>query len=484
MNKKLKIALKDISSEQGFAIPIAVGMGLIMILIATTMIVRSQGDQVTASAQKGAAQSLAISEGGVARSLSTLKQLNNGSYLKLNYDLINPATNKTYLGADGIPSSGDEGAIRVDQWSNPPNPPPCSSPGSIPSGLTSGIIGSGNYEIKAYRYRDPDGSPRTGDEIGTLLVEGKQAGAESQVQVSMPIVQNAVAGSFAGLYASNSISLGNNDILKVTGGSGSAANVICKDCVVPPSGCSGGTPTPAGLNSVVGRGPNSEIDGNIIIGDPQLPPVPTAPTTACSATSGPNCSINIGSITTDDKPLPRSEDVAARATWLKSNPTQWPASTASAPHHYVVSSISLSGKEVVTIDTTTAPVYLYVSGNVSFGGGSSLAHSGTPDRLRLYGNPADANNSNDQSITISGGSSTSNMFIFAPDATVGINGGSGDPDIQGAVWAKTWNGSSSNNAEIRVPDNMPTLLGGSFSGVGMQAYGSSAPTNWQQQPVQ
>jgi len=67
MNKNLKIALKNRSSEQGFAIPIAVGMGLIMLLIATTMIVRSQGDQVTASAQKGAADSLSTSETGVTR---------------------------------------------------------------------------------------------------------------------------------------------------------------------------------------------------------------------------------------------------------------------------------------------------------------------------------------------------------------------------------------------------------------------------------
>lgn len=48
-----------------------------MILIASMMIVGSQGDQATGSDHKGAAQSLAISEGGVARNLSKLKQLNS-----------------------------------------------------------------------------------------------------------------------------------------------------------------------------------------------------------------------------------------------------------------------------------------------------------------------------------------------------------------------------------------------------------------------
>lgn len=55
MDKKLKIALRRSSSEQGFAIPIAVGMGLIMLLVGVTMIIKSQGDQVTASAQKNTA---------------------------------------------------------------------------------------------------------------------------------------------------------------------------------------------------------------------------------------------------------------------------------------------------------------------------------------------------------------------------------------------------------------------------------------------
>jgi hypothetical protein len=163
-------------------------------------------------------------------------------------------------------------------------------------------MGSGNYQIKAYRYRDPDGTPNNGDEIGTLLVEGKQESAVSQsavsqVQVTMPIVQKALAGSFAGLYASNIINLGNNDVKKVDGETGSAANIICRDCTVP-SGCSGGTPTQESLNSAVNKGPNSQIDGKIFIGDPQVPPVPAAPATACSATtliSGEQCSITLPS---------------------------------------------------------------------------------------------------------------------------------------------------------------------------------------------
>ena len=67
MNKKLKIALIYRTSEQGFALPVAIGLGLIMLLIGATMIVRSQGDQVTASAQKATASSFDTTETGITR---------------------------------------------------------------------------------------------------------------------------------------------------------------------------------------------------------------------------------------------------------------------------------------------------------------------------------------------------------------------------------------------------------------------------------
>jgi hypothetical protein len=74
MNKKLKIALINSYSDRGFAMPIAIGLGLIMLLIAATMIVRSQGDQTTALAQKATARSLGTSETGITRVQSLLNK--------------------------------------------------------------------------------------------------------------------------------------------------------------------------------------------------------------------------------------------------------------------------------------------------------------------------------------------------------------------------------------------------------------------------
>ncbi len=88
MNTKLKFALIRRYSDWGFALPIAIGMGLIMLLIGATMIVRSQSDQTTASAQKSTAQSLSIAETGIT-TVQTFLNKNRGfasqSYPWTNY---------------------------------------------------------------------------------------------------------------------------------------------------------------------------------------------------------------------------------------------------------------------------------------------------------------------------------------------------------------------------------------------------------------
>ncbi|TAF11212.1 MAG: hypothetical protein EAZ77_01250 [Nostocales cyanobacterium] len=54
------------SGESGFAVVIAVSLGLIMVLVGLTMTLRSQGDQVTASTQKSTERALAAAEKGIA----------------------------------------------------------------------------------------------------------------------------------------------------------------------------------------------------------------------------------------------------------------------------------------------------------------------------------------------------------------------------------------------------------------------------------
>jgi Tfp pilus assembly protein PilX len=53
--------------EDGFAIPIALGFGLVMLLLATTAVIRSQNDNISAINKRSTARSLAAAETGIAR---------------------------------------------------------------------------------------------------------------------------------------------------------------------------------------------------------------------------------------------------------------------------------------------------------------------------------------------------------------------------------------------------------------------------------
>jgi hypothetical protein len=145
MNKKLKIALRSCSSEQGFAIPVAVGIGLVMLLVGVTMIIRSQGDQVTASAQKATARSLNAAEAGITRVQSVMNTYRILSNITLTNIASTPPTtswNRVYNAS----------------------PPSCSTAGSTE--ISSYRINSdwitldngGQFRIKEYTYR-PNSDP-------------------------------------------------------------------------------------------------------------------------------------------------------------------------------------------------------------------------------------------------------------------------------------------------------------------------------------
>jgi len=465
-------------SEQGFAIPVAVGMGLITILVATTMMLRSQDDQVTASAQKATAQSLGIAEGGGQR---TLGQLNKkySTLLRFDHD------------PDGLfPQNVSTAANSRPNWSNVSTSSltPCVTATNISTDLLTGTIGSAtssNYTLRAYDYNDPNGTPGSGDETGTMIFQGNSTGgAASVVQQTLPIRALLVPNSFPGLLATD-INLGNNDVYGTVAG-----NVVCTNtanCPVPAAQCDeNGEPTQAGLLSAVGANNNATVEGQIFISDLELPPLPTAPADGSAGT------YNLGNIN-GPITLPRMSGTAD-------------VPDENGVYHYKVSSITVNGNDATKLrintatpttdedDSSDTKVILYVSGNITFSGQAWLQHNdesnnssendGSPGKLRIYGNPLDPNNTaTDQTFSFNGGAAASNLFVYAPDATMGVDGGSGTGDITGAVWVKTWNGSSSNNADVVVPDNMEELLGEDFN-VGVKKSRTGSVTQWQRRATQ
>jgi hypothetical protein len=172
-----------LTTEQGFALPIALALGIVMITLGAATILLSQQDRSISVQRTEMGVSLASTEGGTARLLAQLTQAHNSILLGRNYDTINPATGKTYLGPDGIPGTGDEEAAVIDEWTNyNPSGAPCFQQKSwaAPNVDRTGTIGNGTFNLRAYRYNPVQ-------QQGTLLVENSLEGRTSAVLVTFAI---------------------------------------------------------------------------------------------------------------------------------------------------------------------------------------------------------------------------------------------------------------------------------------------------------
>ncbi|MDV2992074.1 MAG: hypothetical protein N4J56_001728 [Chroococcidiopsis sp. SAG 2025] len=77
MSPKLKFTLICRCSDRGFALPVAIGLGFVFLLIAVTLVMRSQSDETTASTQKATARGLGTTETGITRVQSLLNRYGN-----------------------------------------------------------------------------------------------------------------------------------------------------------------------------------------------------------------------------------------------------------------------------------------------------------------------------------------------------------------------------------------------------------------------
>lgn len=268
---------------------------------------------------------------------------------------------------------------------------------------------------------------------------------------NVPVNTPSEQSGFPGLLAEN-ISLGNNDIFGDVNG-----NVLCTTCDPNQSRTE--------LASAMGLQNNGNVDGNLFGGQIAMPPVAQFPSNA-PINPEPALSAIDGSFTLD-----AGSSNGGRCF-----------TDAQSITHCKISSITLKGSETLTVNTSgNSRIQLYVDGDITIGGNTSLIHSGSPSALAIFGKPRSTSSTCSQNVTIGGGGSTINVFFFMPDACLGINGGSGTPDIQGAVWTREYKGSNSNNADIRVPDNMGSIIFTSFGSgyaLGIREFAALGTNRW------
>jgi hypothetical protein len=430
VNKKLKATLRHYSDERGFALPLILGMGLMMLMSGAILITLSHNDSIVASGRTRTSNSFAVAEGGVARTLAQLTKPNNAVLLTLNYDLINPETGKTYLGSDGIANNGDEESTAVNQWGNPTaSAPPCTlaTVNATPSITYSGTIGSdGTYTLMAYRYNSTT-------KTATFVVEGKQATLAS-AYIAVTISVDSYTTDFPGImrigdiYDNDSFDLQGRNIL------GKNGNVYYHP-VLTRNPTLTGSATPSDLNrpqyfNAISKGTDN-ISGKIV---------------ACSFTPTfsnipPSNAAKLGDV----------------------NNSRNIKNTSGSIDYYEAKKIHLNNNDIVEVDTTKGPVYIYIENDIILRGTSQIRNIRTDGQPPRVGDLRLILGVKETEVFIYDTACIQTAFVYDAGSDVHLMSSGdgcpsvGDTNIDGVVWAEDISDATPNTSGIAVPDDVSSL---------------------------
>jgi hypothetical protein len=197
MRNKARLISGHKSPDSGFALPVAVGMGLIMLLLGITVVLRSQNDQVLAINEAANTKTNTAAELGITK----VREFLNRYRILATYDSsgwrgnsdpdLNESCSAGTFSSDlnKVFPSGSDGWTDVD-------------PGD-PS--------KGKFRVLSYTYADnPGGAANDPVGTGTLVVQGQlnNGDAVSQAEVAIPlydIASTASNKSMPGLWVNTSI---------------------------------------------------------------------------------------------------------------------------------------------------------------------------------------------------------------------------------------------------------------------------------------
>jgi hypothetical protein len=409
--------LDRFKNQQGFALPIAMGVGVVLLLIGVSMIVRSQADSTTATTQKSTARGLSAAETGIGR---IQEQINNARPIAKYSACISWSTTDT---------SCSDTTASAASWKNPATIPNVST-GCAGSLSTTDIANIANRdwldvdssdETKG-KYRLVDYTYDSTIQIGTLTVEGKmnQSNASntstSRLQVKIPIVDASNSSNIPALWIGNGSGTDmKNDKIK--------GNIVVNTCSLPSL-----AHPPATTNLSDSTAYSVKATRRNFPGTPSLPPT-------------------YNDLTTGALPwqtLPRAGDVP------------YTDSKGNVRYAYLVKDIIKSGDATIALDNSAIKVDLFVQGNINLGGNTNINPSGNSNQLRIFGNDSTqkygcvSGNTCPTNQAHFDGTGTINAFVYAPEAVGSVAGG-GDTNgnFRGSLWIKDWD-SSSSNSHVKV----------------------------------
>jgi hypothetical protein len=379
MNSK-RFDRRNKSGDQGFTLPVAMGMGFILMMITAAMLERARNEHVISSSRARSELSMAVTEAGVTRFQSFLDR----QRLLITRDLANWPVDLTNL-ANNVGhcvAQTEAQAYSQQDWLSLP---------------------TGQYRLRDYSYQSqPGANGQIG--VGKLLLEGRTtinpSQASSLLAVEVPV--SLTPTTLPALWAT-SVNLDRDQ--RITG------DVRVRTCPDPTGRVQGTRPENITLGAT-GQ-PMGSISATIFPW-PQARPVPYR-------------NLDLPMID-KSKVLPLSGD----------------SPDAKGVYHYVVKSdinnvsIKLSASEKLQVKLKPGEsVNLYVAGNLSIKGQILAIDEATktlqPQRLRIYGGVDTKEVSLFDSATIT-------AMIHAPLADGrGYKATKMGQGLKGILWLKSWN---------------------------------------------
>lgn len=375
--------------------------------------------------------------------------------------------------------------------------------------LASGSTRS-RYQLLSYNFQ---GDEQQGGEA-LIRVKGEALSGTSQMRstavieqiipilpknCNVPLNAPSSESTFAGLLGTNSINLKNNDL------TGSVnANIYCLYC--DPSLNQTQLLLQVGANpstTSTGCDPNTSnsqtcIQGKIYAGKIVMPAVPEFPSTStlsplridlASGGTANTFSIIAGNPNGNACILTADGVTHCKVDYIRANGSNKQIIAYTEPGTGPGPTVPSNATGGIRLyfektDTQVRGLNNNVNSVIDMAGGSRFtqASGANPTKLSLFGRPAPCTSPPSQTIVIGGGATLS-AFIFFPDASFGINGGTTTTDeVNGAVWACKIDGSSANNVNVNVPLNMGQLLYDTFGiefALGVREFVAVGSSRWQ-----
>jgi hypothetical protein len=391
----------SIQTNAGFTMPIALGIGLTMMLVTATMMTNSQSDRQTTYSHRESNRALNVAETGATRFRAFLdrhKFLANRN-LENWLDTLNnlPFDRANCNNIDLNSAKQQANLYNQKQWLN----------------IDDRDLDKGRYQIVNYQYQNGIGKVTIAGEVG-VTGNTRERTAVNTIAVEIPIGSNAIAPP--ALWV-NTLILSNERQIK-----GDVRTTICP--IVTREDLDG----ISGVN-ITNLLPISDRLGGEIIGD--------AFTSLPQIKNPPNNATLIPAITTSiELPRPDSTDTP----------------DVNGEYHYLVDvdspdsgySIKLKDGDAIDISITSdKKVNLYLKGNIDFAGAKTNNVSYSHPNLRIYGG-------NYTKKIIVKDSASITALIHAPVAS-----GKSIPNemmgmgITGGIWVNNWD-SQSNRSKLKI----------------------------------